>query len=117
MAIRYGSQTVDPVTGMLVPVVGARLDVSRKHVVPVTASYWLMAADQTESVEVGNKIKEVKRKTLKWFILKLSILTLIIIVSEEGIWHKKAKPYCSRLKRHIPKCYVTTCMALSLWCT
>ncbi len=54
VAIRYGSQTVDPVTGMLAPVVGARLDVSRKSVVPVTASYWLTMAEQTVSVQVGS---------------------------------------------------------------
>ena len=53
VAIRYGSQTVDPVTGVLAPVVGARLDVSRKTVVPVTASYWLTVAGQTDSVQVG----------------------------------------------------------------
>ncbi len=53
VAIRYGSQTVDPVTGMLAPVVGARLDVSRKNVLPVTASYWLTVAEQTVSVQVG----------------------------------------------------------------
>lgn len=52
MAIRYGFQTVDPVTGVLAPVVGARLDVSRKTVVPVTASYWLTLTDQTDSVQV-----------------------------------------------------------------
>lgn len=50
--IRYGSHTVDPVTGMLAPVVGARLDVSRKNIVPVTACYWLMVVDQTDSVQV-----------------------------------------------------------------
>lgn len=53
MAIRYGSQAVDPVTGVLAPVVGARLDVSRKTVVPVTASYWLTVEDHTDSVQVG----------------------------------------------------------------
>lgn len=53
VAIRYGSQTVDPVTGVLAPVVGARLDVSRKSIVPVTASYWLTVVDQTDSVQVG----------------------------------------------------------------
>lgn len=52
VAIRYGSQTVDPVTGVLAPVVGARLDVSRKNVLPVTASYWLTVAEQTDSVQV-----------------------------------------------------------------
>lgn len=52
VAIRYGSQSVDPVTGVLAPVVGARLEVSRKTVVPVTASYWQTVADQTDSVQV-----------------------------------------------------------------
>lgn len=53
VAIRYGSHTVDPVTGLLAPVVGARLDLSRKNTVPVTAFYWLMVEDQTDSVQVG----------------------------------------------------------------
>ncbi|XP_029303072.1 uncharacterized protein LOC115018281 isoform X2 [Cottoperca gobio] len=60
VAIRYGAQTVDPVTGTLATVVGARLDVSRKTV-PVTASYWLTVADQTDSVQVqwsGRQLKE-----------------------------------------------------------
>lgn len=55
VAIRYGSQTVDPVTGLLAPVVGARLDASRKNVVPVTSSYWLMIRDQTDSVQVTDR--------------------------------------------------------------
>lgn len=58
VAIRYGSQTVDPVTGVLAAVVGARLDVSRNNVVPVTASYWLTLADQTDSVQVGKSLKD-----------------------------------------------------------
>lgn len=53
-AIRYGSQTVDPVTGGLARVVGARLDASRSTVAPVTASYWLATSDQTDGVEVGD---------------------------------------------------------------
>lgn len=53
MAIRYASPTVDPVTGVLAPVVGARLDVCSKNILPVTPSYWLTAADQTDSVQVG----------------------------------------------------------------
>jgi len=57
VAIRYGFQTVDPVTGLLAPVVGARLDVSKKTVVPVTASYWLMMAEQTETLQVGKIIE------------------------------------------------------------
>lgn len=53
VAICCGSQTVDPVTGVLAPVVGVRLDVSRKTVVPVTASYWLTVVEQTDSAQVG----------------------------------------------------------------
>lgn len=55
VAMRYGSQTVDPVTGLLVPVVGARLDAFRRNVVPVTSSYWLMIKDQTDSVQVTER--------------------------------------------------------------
>lgn len=53
VAIRYGCQTVDPVTGVVAPVVGVRLDVTRKITVPITASYWLTVGDQTDSVQVG----------------------------------------------------------------
>lgn len=59
VAICYASQTVDPVTGVLTPVVGARLDASRKHVVPVTASYWLTVASETDSVQVGKQFRRV----------------------------------------------------------
>ncbi|KAG7479263.1 hypothetical protein JOB18_021861 [Solea senegalensis] len=61
VAIRYGSQTVDPVTGVLAPVVGARLDVTRKNILPVSASYWLTVVDQTDSVQVqwsGRQLRE-----------------------------------------------------------
>lgn len=51
-AIRYGSQTVDPVTGGLARVVGARLDAFRRTVVPVTVAHWLAMSDQPDSVEV-----------------------------------------------------------------
>lgn len=51
-AIRYGSQTVDPVTGGLARVVGARLDASRRTVIPVTVTYWLAMSDQPDSVQV-----------------------------------------------------------------
>lgn len=51
-AIRYASQSVDPVTGGLARVVGARLDASRRTVVPVTVSYWLAMSDQPDSVQV-----------------------------------------------------------------
>ena len=52
VAIRFGALTVDPVTGVLAPVVGVRLDVSRQTVVPVTASYCLALGDNTDSVLV-----------------------------------------------------------------
>ncbi|XP_062417626.1 uncharacterized protein LOC119229096 [Pungitius pungitius] len=66
VAIRYASQAVDPVTGVLTPVVGARLDVSRKHVVPVTASYWLTVASQTDSVQVEALQREVCVRNTYW---------------------------------------------------
>ncbi|KAM8904381.1 uncharacterized protein AB9W97_008057 [Spinachia spinachia] len=66
VAIRYASQTVDPVTGVLTPVVGARLDVSMKHVVPVTASYWLTVASQTDSVQVEALQREVCVRNAYW---------------------------------------------------
>lgn len=53
VAIRYGSQTIDPVTGALARVVGARLDTARQTVIPVTVSYWLAVLDQPDSVHVG----------------------------------------------------------------
>lgn len=53
VAIRYGSQTIDPVTGTLAKVVGARLDTARQAVIPVTVSYWLTVSDQPDSVHVG----------------------------------------------------------------
>lgn len=59
VAIRYGSHTVDPVTGVLAPVVGARLDASSKTIVPVTSFYWLMVAHQTDSVQVGKLLKDM----------------------------------------------------------
>ncbi|XP_033488068.2 uncharacterized protein LOC117260235 [Epinephelus lanceolatus] len=66
VAVRYGSQTVDPVTGVLATVVGARLDVSRKTIVPVTASYWLTMADQTDSVQVEALQREVCVRNTYW---------------------------------------------------
>ncbi|XP_034723644.1 uncharacterized protein si:dkey-103g5.4 [Etheostoma cragini] len=66
VAIRYGSQTVDPVTGVLAPVVGARLDVSRKTVVPVTASYWLTVAGQSDKMQVEALQREVCVRNTYW---------------------------------------------------
>ncbi|XP_072314346.1 uncharacterized protein [Eucyclogobius newberryi] len=65
-AIRYGSQTVDPVTGIVAPVVGARWDVSRKTVVPLTASYWLTMTEQTDSVQMEGLQKEVCARNTYW---------------------------------------------------
>ncbi|CAJ1065477.1 uncharacterized protein si:dkey-103g5.4 isoform X1 [Xyrichtys novacula] len=66
VAIRYGSQTVDPVTGLLAPVVGARLDASRKTVVPVTASYWQMILDQNDSQQLEALQREVCARNTFW---------------------------------------------------
>ncbi|XP_041654027.1 uncharacterized protein si:dkey-103g5.4 [Cheilinus undulatus] len=66
VAIRHGSQTVDPVTGMLAAVVGARLDTSKKTVIPVTASYWLTMLDQTDSVQVEALQREVCTRKTYW---------------------------------------------------
>ena len=51
--IRIGALTVDPVTGVLAPVVGARLDMSRKTIVPVTVSNWTTTCDHLGTVQVG----------------------------------------------------------------
>ncbi|XP_054650319.1 uncharacterized protein si:dkey-103g5.4 isoform X2 [Dunckerocampus dactyliophorus] len=66
VAISYASQTVDPVTGMLAPVVGARLDVRKNTVVPVTASYWLATAAHTDSIQVEALDKEVCARNTYW---------------------------------------------------
>ncbi|XP_047191720.1 uncharacterized protein si:dkey-103g5.4 isoform X2 [Scophthalmus maximus] len=66
VAIRYASPTVDPVTGVLAPVVGARLDVCSKNILPVTPSYWLTAADQTDSVQVEALQREVCVRNTYW---------------------------------------------------
>ncbi|KAJ7990490.1 hypothetical protein DPEC_G00300860 [Dallia pectoralis] len=58
VAIRFGALTVDPVTGVLAAVVGARLDVSRQTVVPVTASYSLALEGCTDNVLVEVLQKE-----------------------------------------------------------
>ncbi|XP_057695565.1 uncharacterized protein si:dkey-103g5.4 isoform X2 [Corythoichthys intestinalis] len=66
VAIRYGLLAVDPVTAMLAPVVGARLDVLTNTVVPVTASYWLAMADQTDSMQVEALEREVCGRNTYW---------------------------------------------------
>ncbi|XP_077422396.1 uncharacterized protein LOC144052329 isoform X3 [Vanacampus margaritifer] len=66
VAIRYGSQAVDPVTAVLAPVVGARLDVLTDTVVPITASYWQALADQTDSMQVEALEREVCARNTYW---------------------------------------------------
>ncbi|XP_036006035.1 uncharacterized protein si:dkey-103g5.4 [Fundulus heteroclitus] len=66
VAIRYGAQAVDPVTGLLAPVVGARLDLSRKNIVPVTSSFWLMMAEQTDGVQVEALQREMCVRNTFW---------------------------------------------------
>ncbi|XP_016525650.1 uncharacterized protein si:dkey-103g5.4 isoform X2 [Poecilia formosa] len=66
VAIRYGAQAVDPVTGLLAPVVGARLDVCSKNIVPMTSSFWLMTAEQTDSVQVEALQREMCVRNSYW---------------------------------------------------
>ncbi|XP_024910791.1 uncharacterized protein si:dkey-103g5.4 isoform X2 [Cynoglossus semilaevis] len=66
VAIRYGAQTVDPVIGVLAAVVGARLDVSRKNILPITAPYWLTLENQTNSVQVEALQREVCMRNTYW---------------------------------------------------
>ncbi|XP_028321414.1 uncharacterized protein LOC114474973 [Gouania willdenowi] len=66
VAIRYGSQTIDPVTGLLSTVVGARLDPIKKHTVPITASYWLMETGQSSSLQVEALQREVCLRNTYW---------------------------------------------------
>lgn len=51
--ICFGAQTVDPVTGLVAPVVGARLDVWKRTVVPVTVSQCLSINETPDSVLVS----------------------------------------------------------------
>lgn len=62
--------------------VGARLDASRRTVVPVTANYWLAVWDHPDSVEVGVKTSATHRERLVrgnrarqcWFICQMEAL-------------------------------------------
>ncbi|KTF80235.1 hypothetical protein cypCar_00019259, partial [Cyprinus carpio] len=56
--IHFGAQTVDPVTGVLAPVVGASLDVWKRTVVPVTVSQILTLGENPDSVTVEALQKE-----------------------------------------------------------
>lgn len=83
VAIRYGSQTVDPVTEVLAPVVGARLDVSRRKVVPVTSFYWLLMADQADNIQVGTAVRGCPDSMLDIYSIsakKQSITSLILLL-------------------------------------
>ncbi|XP_077397029.1 uncharacterized protein LOC144033090 isoform X4 [Festucalex cinctus] len=66
VAIRYGCQAVDPVTAVLAPVVGARLDVLTDTVVPITASYWLAVADHFDTMQVEALEREVCARNIYW---------------------------------------------------
>ncbi|CAL1570452.1 unnamed protein product [Knipowitschia caucasica] len=70
-AIRYGSRTIDPATGIVAPVVGARLDISRKSVVPLTAPLWLSISEKTDSIAMEGLQKEVCARNTFWQQQKL----------------------------------------------
>nr|XP_017206661.1 uncharacterized protein si:dkey-103g5.4 isoform X1 [Danio rerio] len=64
--IRFGVQTVDPVTGVIAPVVGANLDVWKRVVVPVTTSQILMLGENPDSVTVETLQKESNERSNYW---------------------------------------------------
>ncbi|ROL53321.1 hypothetical protein DPX16_20431 [Anabarilius grahami] len=64
--IRFGAQTVDPVTGVLAPVVGANLDVWKRTVVPVTVSQILTLGENPDSVMVETLQKESSVRGNYW---------------------------------------------------
>ncbi|XP_058270321.1 uncharacterized protein si:dkey-103g5.4 isoform X4 [Hemibagrus wyckioides] len=64
--IRFGAQTVDPVTGVVGPVVGARLDVWKRTVVPVTVSQCLNIRDTPDSVLAEAFQKECSMRAQFW---------------------------------------------------
>ncbi|XP_062377906.1 uncharacterized protein si:dkey-103g5.4 [Sardina pilchardus] len=64
--IRLGAQTVDPVTGALSAVVGARLDVVKRSVVPVTVSHLMSLRDNADSVQRDTLQKEVCVRLCYW---------------------------------------------------
>ncbi|XP_047676183.1 uncharacterized protein si:dkey-103g5.4 isoform X3 [Tachysurus fulvidraco] len=64
--IRFGAQTVDPVTGVVAPVVGARLDVWKKTVVPVTVSQFLSIRETPDSVLAEALQKECSMRAQFW---------------------------------------------------
>ncbi|XP_048016114.1 uncharacterized protein si:dkey-103g5.4 isoform X4 [Megalobrama amblycephala] len=64
--IRFGAQTVDPVTGVLAPVVGANLDVWKQTVVPETVSQILTLGENPDSVMVETLQKESSVRGNYW---------------------------------------------------
>ncbi|XP_067306926.1 uncharacterized protein si:dkey-103g5.4 isoform X3 [Pseudorasbora parva] len=64
--IRFGAQTVDPVTGVLASVVGANLDVWKRTVVPVTVSQILTLGENSDSVMVETLQKESSVRGNYW---------------------------------------------------
>ncbi|KAK3531764.1 hypothetical protein QTP70_028289 [Hemibagrus guttatus] len=64
--IRFGAQTVDPVTGVVGPVVGAWLDVWKRTVVPVTVSQCLNIRDTPDTVLAEALQKECSMRAQFW---------------------------------------------------
>ncbi|XP_060754032.1 uncharacterized protein si:dkey-103g5.4 isoform X2 [Neoarius graeffei] len=64
--IRFGAQTIDPVTGVVAPVVGARLDVWKRTVVPVTVSQCLTMRETPDSVLAEALQKECSMRAQFW---------------------------------------------------
>ncbi|KAI5620779.1 hypothetical protein C0J50_19651 [Silurus asotus] len=64
--ICFGVQTVDPVTGVVAPVVGARLDVWKRTVVPVTVSQCLTIRDNPDNVLAEVVQKECSMRAQFW---------------------------------------------------
>ncbi|XP_026082104.1 uncharacterized protein LOC113058425 isoform X2 [Carassius auratus] len=64
--MHFGAQTVDPVTGVLAPVVGASLDVWKRTVVPVTVSQILLLGDNPDSLTVEALQKESSVQGTYW---------------------------------------------------
>ncbi|XP_055052386.2 uncharacterized protein [Misgurnus anguillicaudatus] len=64
--IRFGAQTVDPVTGVLAPVVGASLDLWTRTVTPVTVSQYLTSGEKPDSLMVEALQKESSARDSYW---------------------------------------------------
>ncbi|XP_057207593.1 uncharacterized protein si:dkey-103g5.4 [Triplophysa rosa] len=64
--IRLGAQTIDPVTGVLAPVIGASLDVWKRTVAPVTVSQYLASGENPDSVIVEALQKESSVRVGYW---------------------------------------------------